>query len=68
MPEPDRSDRMRKEYRELDEAEKAAVKWFKETGADFVDFCEKCGPSREMEIAAQKMEEAVMWAVKHVTR
>jgi hypothetical protein len=58
---------VRHKYRVLSEEEKAAMTWFKDTGAAFIKFCDECGPSRELSIAKTKMEEAVMWAVKHVT-
>lgn len=59
---------MRHEYRQLTEVEKAAMKTFKDKGLAWVDFCDQQGQSRELSIAKTKMEEAVMWAVKHVTK
>lgn len=58
---------MRHEYRVLTDEEKAAMKWFKDSGLAFIEYCDACGPSREMSIAKTKMEEAVMWAVKSLT-
>lgn len=58
---------MRHEYRVLSDDEKAAMRWFKDTGQAFIEYCDQCGPSREMSIAKTKMEEAVMWAVKSIT-
>lgn len=58
---------VRHTYRILSDEEKAAMVWFKDSGAAFIKFCDDHGPSREMSIAKTKMEEAVMWAVKHIT-
>lgn len=58
---------VRHTYRVLTEEEKAAMTWFKDAGAVFIKYCDECGPSRELSIAKTKIEEAVMWAVKHVT-
>lgn len=59
---------MRHEYRVLTDHEKASMKAFKDYGLHFIEFCDSVGTSREMSIAKTKMEEAVMWAVKHLTR
>lgn len=37
-------------------------------GENFLDLIGSLGQSRELSIARTKIEEAVMWAVKHVTR
>ena len=58
----------RHQYRILTEAEKAAVTWFKDLGVSFDEYCSSFPTSREMEIARMKMEEAVMWAVKGITK
>lgn len=58
---------VRHAYKVLSDEEKAAMLWFKDSGAAFINYCNECGSSREMSIAVTKMEEAVMWAVKHVT-
>ncbi|WP_114214204.1 hypothetical protein [Ochrobactrum sp. 3-3] len=66
---------MRHQYRVLGDAEKAAMQAIKDAGANFLDtMTSHCGrgpdgryPSRELSIAQTKIEEAVMWAVKHVT-
>lgn len=39
----------------------------KDAGVLFLAICDKVGTSRELSLAKTKMEEAVMWAVKHVT-
>ena len=59
---------MRHEYRVLDESEKMAMKRIKDLGREFTELCDTVGASREMSIAKTKAEEAVMWAVKHITR
>lgn len=59
---------VRHEYRVLSEEEKGQMKDLKDRGLAFIEACEKIGNSRELSLAKTKMEEAVMWAVKHVTR
>lgn len=61
---------MRHEYRVLSEEEKGQMKALKDYGLMFIQYCEALPlhPSRELSLAKTKMEEAVMWAVKHVTR
>ncbi|WP_398473080.1 hypothetical protein [Tardiphaga sp.] len=68
---------MRHEYRVLTDIEKAYMKEIKDLGADFLGHLHDVGgtdakagrmASRELSIAQTKIEEAVMWAVKHITR
>jgi hypothetical protein len=59
---------VRHQYRVLTEDEKAAMVDLKDKGAAFIAACEALGKSRELSLAITKIEEAVMWAVKHVTR
>jgi hypothetical protein len=59
---------MRHQYRVLDDGEKAAMVAFKDLGLEFFRLCDGLGASRELSLAKTKIEEAVMWAVKHVTR
>ncbi|PZU23931.1 MAG: hypothetical protein DI589_06650 [Shinella sp.] len=59
---------MRHTYRVLSDAEKATMQALKDKGQELLDLIEVCGGSRELSIAKTKTEEAVMWAVKHVTR
>lgn len=59
---------MRHTYRVLSDAEKATMQALKDKGQELLDLIEACGGSRELSIAKTKTEEAVMWAVKHVTR
>jgi hypothetical protein len=59
---------MRHEYRVLSESEKKSMQAIKDKGADLHAYLETFSPSREMSIAKTKLEEAIMWAVKHVTK
>ena len=59
---------MRHEYRVLTDAEKTAMQAIKDKGLEMHDLIESIGQSRELALAKTKTEEAVMWAVKHLTR
>lgn len=59
---------VRHTYRILSDEEKAQMVQFKDMGAAFLTACDAVGNSRELSLAKTKIEEAVMWAVKHVTR
>lgn len=68
---------MRHAYRVLSDEEKAAMQKLKDLGLEFVSLLHKIGntaaqgekyASRELSIAGTKVEEAVMWAVKHITK
>jgi hypothetical protein len=66
---------VRHQYRVLSDREKAMMVSLKDKGAEFIDLLHIAGgnpgvdkqASRELSIAQTKIEEAVMWAVKHVT-
>lgn len=58
---------MRHEYRVLTDEEKKFMQVIKDTGLIFHKLCES-ETSREMSLAKTKIEEAVMWAVKHITK
>jgi hypothetical protein len=58
---------MRHAYRVLSDAEKANMQTIKDMGLSFHNFIEGMGSSREISLAKTKVEEAVMWAVKHLT-
>lgn len=58
---------MRHQYRVLGEAEKANMAAIKDAGLQFHALVEGLGNSREISLAKTKIEEAVMWAVKHIT-
>lgn len=74
---------MRHKYRVLGKDEKANMQSIKDAGLDFVALLHKVAgteeafksvqaearlPSRELALAQTKIEEAVMWAVKHITK
>lgn len=68
---------MRHEYRVLSDDEKRRMQAVKDHGLAFVELLHSVGgtpadgermASRELSLAQTKIEEAVMWAVKHVTR
>ncbi|MCF8719200.1 Acb2/Tad1 domain-containing protein [Nitrospina gracilis] len=59
---------MRHQYRTLSEAEKENMCAIKDLGAQFHHHLENMEPSREISIAKTKVEEAVMWACKHITK
>lgn len=59
---------VRHQYRVLTDSEKAVMVEMKDLGAAFLNLCDSVGTSRELSIAKTKIEEAVMWAVKHVTK
>lgn len=64
---------MRHEYRKLNEDEKRMMQLVKDKGLEFhnlltdVAVVTKTTGSRELSLAKTKIEEAVMWAVKHLT-
>jgi hypothetical protein len=58
---------MRHRYRVLSDAEKANMAAIKDEGLRFHDLIAGMGNSREISLAKTKIEEAVMWAVKHIT-
>ena len=58
---------MRHAYRVLSDAEKANMQAIKDEGLKFHALVEGMGNSREISLAKTKIEEAVMWAVKHIT-
>jgi len=59
---------MRHEYRVLGPEEKAQMQGIKDLGLQFHNLLEHIGTSRELSLAKTKIEEAVMWAVKHITK
>lgn len=58
---------VRHKYRVLSDEEKAQMTELKDMGAAFLEKCDTIGSSRELSLAKTKIEEAVMWSVKHVT-
>ena len=59
---------VRHTYRVLSPEEKQKMLELKDIGAEFITACNNIGSSRELSLAVTKAEEAVMWAVKHVTK
>ncbi|MEM1284945.1 MAG: hypothetical protein AAGH43_06125 [Pseudomonadota bacterium] len=62
------SNRMRHQYRTLSDAEKAAVDALKLAGSELAMSIGQLGSDREFEIARERIEEGIMWAVKGVTK
>lgn len=68
---------MRHQYRVLSDGEKAQMQAIKDRGVAFVNDLHIIGgtvdnavgfqATRELRIAQERIEEAVMWAVKHIT-
>jgi hypothetical protein len=58
----------RHQYRVLTDAEKAAMVAIKDKAAELDDVINQTAPSRERSLALTKLEEAVMWAVKGITK
>lgn len=58
---------VRHTYRVISDAEKAQMVELKDIGAAFIAKCDEIGQSRELSLAKTNAEQAVMWAVKHVT-
>jgi len=59
---------IRPEYKELSELAKAKVAEIKGLGVDLLTIFMEVGQSRELSLAQTKLEEAIMWAVKHLTK
>lgn len=59
---------VRHQYRVLSDDEKASMLALKDAGANFIALCQTIGASRELSLAITNAEQAVMWAVKHVTK
>ena len=59
---------VRHQYRVLTDAEKSDMVALKDIGAAFIAKCHEIGGSRELSLAVTNAEQAVMWAVKHVTK
>ena len=59
---------MRHEYRTLSAEEKSQMQQIKDFGLQFHNLLTDIGSSREISLAKTKLEEVVMWSVKHITR
>lgn len=58
---------MRHAYRVLSDDEKRVMQEIKDMGLALHEKLAALGVSRELSIAKTKIEEGVMWAVKHIT-
>lgn len=58
---------MRHSYRVLSDQEKEQMRAVKDAGLQFHELLTSLGDSRELQQARVKVEEAVMWATKHIT-
>ena len=58
---------MRHAYRVLSDEEKTAMQDLKDVGLELYALIDKLGNSNEISLAKTKVEEAVMWAIKHIT-
>jgi len=58
---------MRHQYKVLSDAEKAAMLKVKDDALALHTYIASLGKSRELSLSLTKLEEAVMWAVKHIT-
>lgn len=61
------TDVMRMQYKELDARQVQDIAELKLMAETFVEKCNLIGKSRELSLAITNAEQAVMWAVKHVT-
>lgn len=59
---------VRHQYRVLTEDEKALMVAIKDKGQEFLDLLDSLTQDRETALARTKIEEAVMWAVKGLTK
>lgn len=59
---------LRHEYKVLSDFEKLAMKSIKDIGLEFIEAVDTLGQSRELSLAKTKVEEAVFWAVKAITK
>lgn len=55
------------EYRVLTDAEKQTVNDLKDKGRELIKLIDSVGKSQELRLALTNAEQAIMWAVKHVT-
>lgn len=67
-PERVQNNTVRHQYRVLSDEEKNQMMTIKDMGLSFITFCDMVGNSRELSLAKTKIEEAVMWAVKSITK
>ena len=58
---------IRPKYRQLSEVEKQQLEQLKKRGVELWDYINGLSSSRDLALAKTKVEEAVMWATKHIT-
>lgn len=58
---------MRHKYRILSDEEKMSMQNIKDIGLEMYEKIDQIGQSRELSLAKTNLEQAVMWAVKHIT-
>jgi hypothetical protein len=54
-------------YRVLNDSDQQKMYEIKQEGQHLIDLIDSLGNSKEIERAKARVEEAVMWAVKHIT-
>jgi len=59
---------VRHQYRVLSQEEKDSMNAVKDAGLSMLILVSQLGSSRELSLAQTRIEEAVMWAVKHITK
>lgn len=64
---PNENNVMRHAYKVLSESDKENIQAVKDLGLLLWECLDGLGKSREVSLAKTKTEEAVMWAVKHIT-
>lgn len=68
MPVSEGAKAMRPRYRSLTDEEAKALEYIKEMGATLWDVFHNLGSTRELALAKTNLEQAIMWAVKHITK
>ena len=63
-----KEDIVRQEYRQITPAEHKQIKKIKKDISELIEFFQSLGSTRELSLAITKLEEAVFWSVKHVTK
>lgn len=58
---------VRHQYRVLNDLEKQQMMELKDIGLKFINYLDALGSSRELALAKTNMQQAVFWAVNHVT-
>ena len=64
----DNKERLCKVYKDLDSIKRERINQIKDLGAMMLDVYDSIGQYGAIETAKTRLEESVMWAVKHVAR